>query len=142
MKSDNYLLMAGGVLSVLASLLHIIIIFGGADWYRFFGAGKEMAVMAEQGSWFPHVVTFGIAIVLLIWGLVAFSGAGILRKLPFLKLALVIISMVYLLRGLVLFPVLLFKPEIVDGFTVWSSIISLIFGLCYASGTIKAWRSL
>jgi hypothetical protein len=131
----NVYLVIGGVLSALAALLHVIIVFKGASWYRYFGAGEWMATRAEQGSWIPGILTFGIAGVLFIWGLYAFSGAGLFQPLPYLQWILVIISAIYLIRGLVLFPALLFMPKIVDGFAIWSSLVSLTFGLCYAIGT-------
>ena len=79
MKQANKLLLFGGLLSAIAALLHIAIIIGGPQWYRFFGAGEELALMAEKGSWYPAVLTFGIAVVLLLWALYAFSGAGLIR---------------------------------------------------------------
>ena len=125
---------------MLAALLHIGIILGGAEWYRFFGAGEELAVMAEQGSWYPAVLTFGIAFVLFIWGLYAFSGAELLRRrLPFLKASLVIISAIYLLRGFALVPAYLVKPELVDTFLIWSSLICLVYGAAYAIGIRQMW---
>lgn len=138
----NGFLLVGGGLSVIAAVLHIVIIFGGAEWYRYFGAGERMAKMSEQGSIIPGLITFFIALVLFVWGLYAFAGTGLIQlTLPFVKYALVAISGVYLIRGLVLFPALLFKPEIVDGFAIWSSLLSLFFGLCYAIGTVQVFYS-
>ena len=57
----NPFLIAGGILSALASLLHIAVIAGGPAWYRFFGAGEGMARMAERGSPVPTLITLGIA---------------------------------------------------------------------------------
>lgn len=142
MKYKNQYLITGGILSIIAALLHIVIIVGGADWYRFFGAGEEMATMAEQGSLVPGIVTFGIAVVLFIWGLYAFSGAKVLMQLPFIKPVLVLVSAIYLIRGLGFIPALFLIPEQVDSFLVWSSIISLIFGLIYAVGTKQEWSKL
>ncbi|MEE9309443.1 MAG: hypothetical protein V3U64_00335 [Cocleimonas sp.] len=143
MNEANKFLMTGGVLSIIASLLHIGIIIGGASWYRFFGAGEKMATMAEKGSWYPTVVTFIIAAVLFIWGFYAFSGSGLLAiKFPLLKMALIAISAVYLLRGLAFIPALLIMPDKIDAFIVWSSLISLVFGLCYAIGTYQVWNKL
>ena len=65
--SINLWLLAVGILSAAASGLHIAIIFAGAPWYRFFGAGERMAKLAEAGSWRPAVVTAGIAFILLVW---------------------------------------------------------------------------
>jgi len=128
----------GGVLSIIAALLHIGIIIGGASWYRFFGAGERMVKMAEQGSKIASLITLGIATVLFIWGLYAFSGAGVISKLPFLKLILIMISIIYIVRGLVFIPISMISPGMeVNSFALWSSLVSLIFGLCYAIGTFQ-----
>ena len=142
MKDKNLYLITGGILSIAASLLHVAIIFGGADWYRYFGAGEEMATMAEKGSWVPPLVTSVIAFVLFVWGLYAFSGARALNHLPFIKPVLVLVSAIYLVRGLGLIPAFIFMPEQVDAFLVWSSLVSLIFGLFYAIGTRQEWGNL
>lgn len=142
MRHPNRLLLLAGTLSCIAALLHLAIILGGAQWYRFFGAGEEMAAMAESGSRQPAIITFCIALVLFVWALYAFSGAGMIRRLPLLKAGLVVISAVYLIRGIVLIPALIAKPEIVDGFLVWSSLICLVYGFSYAAGTRQVWNAL
>lgn len=138
----NGWLIVGGSLSALAALLHVVVIVGGAQWYRFFGAGEAMAQAAENGSLLPPVATLAIAAVLGIWAMYAFAGAGLLRRLPLMRTALVLITAVYLLRGLVLFPTLLLRPDLVDSFAVWSSLTVLIYGAAYAIGTWKAWGPL
>src|SRR3546814_7186468 len=50
-------LIIGGWLSVAAALLHIACIFGGPDWYRFFGAGEGMARAAARGDLRPKLIT-------------------------------------------------------------------------------------
>ncbi|HEX8191960.1 MAG TPA: hypothetical protein VF552_03590 [Allosphingosinicella sp.] len=140
MQRNNWLV-AGGTLSVLASLLHLAVIAGGPDWYRFVGAGEEMAQAAERGALAPHLITLAIAALLAVWALYAFSGAGLIRRLPLLRTALVAITAVYLLRALALLPLLALKPRLVDTFAVVSSLIVLVYGIAYAVGTWKAWRS-
>lgn len=138
----NPSLVIGGLLSLAASLLHIGVILGGPDWYRFFGAGEAMATMAEQGSMTPALLTLGIAAVLAIWAAYAFSGAGLLPRLPLLRTGLVTISAIYLLRGLVLIPALVINGSDIMPFVLWSSLIVLVYGLAYAIGTWIAWSSL
>lgn len=138
---DPFLLLAG-MLSALAALLHIGVIIGGPTWYRFFGAGEEIATMAESGSPIPAIVTFFIALVLMIWALYAFSGAGLMRRLPFLRPALVTIAVIYVVRGLGIIPALFFMPEVVDSFMVWSSIVVTLYGLSYSIGTWRCWKEL
>ncbi len=140
MKAQNPWLVAGGWLSAAAALLHVAVIAGGPDWYRFFGAGEAMARMAEAGSPVPAVITLGIATVLAVWAAYAFAGAGLIRRLPLMRTALVAISAVYLLRGLLIVPVLM-KPG-APAFDIWSSIIVLVYGVIYALGTWRAWDQL
>jgi hypothetical protein len=134
-------LLAGGVVTGLASLTHVAIIVGGPDWYRFFGAGERMARLAAAGNPYPAIITACIAVVLGVWTLYAFSGAGIIRELPLLRLALMLIAAVYLLRGALGIPVVLFVDDPYTRqlrakmtFMVVSSAICLGLGLCYAIG--------
>ena len=138
----NPWLMAAGLLSLAAAVLHLAILAGGPDWYRFFGAGEGMARAAERGEAMPALVTLGIAAALAIWAAYAFAGAGAIRRLPLMRTALVLISAVYLLRALSLAPLLALRPHLVDSFAIWSSAIVLVYGVCYAVGTASAWRAL
>lgn len=135
-------LIAAGLLSSAASLLHFATIIGGPSWYRFFGAGEEMAQAAERGSVMPGLVTAAIATILAIWALYAFSAAGLVRRLPLIRTALVLITGVYLLRSLALIPLLALKPQLVDTFAIVSSLVVLCYGVAYAVGTWLAWPSL
>ena len=141
MTQRNPWLIVGGCLSLAASLLHIGCIIGGPDWYRFFGAGEAMAQAAERGEAYPALVTFAIAIILAIWAAYAFAGAGLIRRLPLMRTALVAITAIYLLRGAALIPAVT-VPEMSSPFNIWSSVIVLGYGFAYAIGTWRAWPSL
>ncbi len=140
MSARNPWLIVGGWLSTAAALLHVAVIVGGPDWYRFFGAGEQMARMAEQGSPVPALVTLAIAALLAVWAAYAFAGAGLIRRLPLMRTALVAITAIYLLRGLLIIPVLM-KPG-APAFDIWSSLIVLVYGIVYALGTWRAWHQL
>lgn len=136
-------LLAGGLVTGVAALLHVAIIAGGPDWYRFFGAGERMAQQAALGSPYPAIVTAGIAAVLAVWALYGLSGAGVIRPLPLLRLALVLIAAVYLLRGVLGIPVVLLVDDPYTmqlrakmPFMVVTSAICLGLGLCYAIGAV------
>jgi hypothetical protein len=102
-----------------------------------------MARAAERGDMRPALITAAIAAVLAIWAAYAFSGAGLIARLPLLRIALVAIASVYLLRGLVLFvPSALRRPDLSAAFLVWSSLIALALGLIHAIGTWRAWSIL
>ena len=148
MQTGDRLLLSGGLLTGVASLLHLAIIAGGPDWYRFFGAGERMARLAARGSSYPALVTAGIAAILGTWALYALSGAGVIRRLPLLRLALVLIAAIYLARGILGVPVVLLveHPYAAElrarmTFMVISSVICVLLGLCYAAGAAVAWQS-
>lgn len=138
----NPWLVAAGLLSGAAAILHLAVIAGGPDWYRFFGAGEGMARMAELGMLKPALITLGIVVILAVWAAYAFAGAGLIRRLPLMRTALAAITFIYLARGLVLVPLLAFRPERAGAFAVWSSLIVLGYGIVYAVGTWRAWPAL
>ncbi|MEO4045852.1 hypothetical protein AAFN46_02020 [Pseudomonas sp. CAU 1711] len=138
---NTWLIIAAG-LSAVAALLHIAIIFGGAQWYRFFGAGERMAVAATAGHWYPAVVTAGIALVLSTWSAYALSGAGIIQPLPLLKLGLSVITAIYLVRGLAIVPLLVVAREKATPFLLWSSAICCAYGIIHLLGLMQIWPSL
>ncbi|MEO0462268.1 MAG: hypothetical protein AAF127_04000 [Pseudomonadota bacterium] len=135
-------LMFGAALSLFAALLHVGVILGGPEWYRFFGAPEEYARAAARGSIVPALVTSGIASVLAIWAAFAASGAGYLVRLPLLRTGLIVIAAIYLARGLLIIPVVLYVPYPEGAFDYWSSIIVLVYGGVYAMGTWLAWPAL
>lgn len=132
----------GGGLTLAAAVLHVACIIGGAEWYRFFGAGEAMALAAERGESGPALTTLGIVLILTSWSAYAFSGAGRIGHLPLLRTALVIITAIYLMRGLALIPLYLWRPEMTDAFTIWSSLIVLVFGIVHAIGLWRGWAAM
>jgi len=138
----NIYLLIAGALSAIAALLHLGCIYFGAPWYRFFGAGEQMATMAEQGLAYPTIITLIIFSVLSLWSAYAFSAAGLIIRLPFIRLALSLITLIYLLRGLAGFTLMDNPMGRSAEFWLWSSIICLIFGIFHAIGLKKQWAKL
>lgn len=142
MPDSNPWLLAGGVLSAAAALAHLAVIAGGPRWYAFFGAGKRMVRLAEQGALSATLITLCIAAVLALWSAYALSGAGVLPRLPMLRLGLVAISAVYLVRAFAFVPAVILRTGQAGTFAWVSSAIVLAFGLAYAIGTWTAWETL
>ena len=139
----NPFLVSGAALSAVAALLHVGCIIFGASWYRFFGAGERMAQLAAAGSWRPTLITSGIVFVLATWSLYALSGAGVIPRLPLVRLALCVITGVYLLRGMAGVALASFSPGSNGaGFWWWSSAICLTIGAVHFAGTWQAWPQL
>lgn len=141
-KYGQSLLVAGAVLSAVAALLHVGCIVFGPTWYRFFGAGEKMAAMAQAGDPRAALVTMGIVVVLCVWALYALSGAGVIARLPLLRTGLVLITAIYIVRGLAVLPIYMMAPGQATPFWWWSSAICLAFGLVHAQGLRLVWRTL
>jgi hypothetical protein len=106
------------------------------------GAGEKMARAVEAGRIQPTVFTLAIAAVLFTWAAYALSGAGLITKLPFTKIALVVVTAVYLGRA-VLFPLLRTAfPENSIVFWLISSGICLAIGLVHLYGVVSRWAAL
>lgn len=134
-------LVVAGAFSAAAALAHLVCIVIGAPAYRFMGAGEGMARAAEAGQLAPTLMTASIAAVLAVWALYAFSGAGLIARLPLLKWVLLAIAGVLLARAFA-FPLLMSRfPE--NSMTFWwvSSGICLLMGVLYLYGLIALWRS-
>lgn len=86
------------------------------------------------------------ALILVDFGLYALSGAGVIRRLPLLRLGLVGISVVFLLRGLFVILNMLIVVGVVPGQTLiqWdiTTLAFLAAGLTYAIGTALNWKDL
>ena len=88
----------------------------------------------------------GAALVLVIFGLYALSGAGSIRHLPLLRLGLTGISSLFLLRGLFFILTVLALLGILKGEILVQGVISdLVFlaaGITFAVGTVLNWREI
>lgn len=86
------------------------------------------------------------ALVLVVFGLYALSGARIIRRLPLLRLGLIGISTLFLLRGLfVVFSVLTVLGVLPGELLIQGEIATLVFlaaGVAYAVGTVLNWKDM
>lgn len=140
--SINQPLVLAAMFCGLAALGHLGCVFFGGEWYRFFGAGEQMAQMAEQGLWYPTIVTLVITAILLLWACYGLSAAGVIRPLPFTRLALIAITGVLLLRGVAFSALMPMFPG--NSLTFWyvSSGICFAMGSLFAIGAYQRWAQL
>ena len=131
------ILIVCGVASAALALFHIGCIVVGAPAYRYFNAGEDIALMAEAGSPTPALVTLGIAALLSTFAAYAFSGAGIIGRLPSLKIGLLAVGGIYTLRGLFLVPwlvVAVTSPQDLDPKEIVFASVALAIGVAYMAG--------
>ncbi len=138
----NIFLIIAGFLSAIAALIHVGCIYFGAPWYRFFGAGEEIVMLAEQGSVQPTLITSVIILVLSTWSLYAFSAAGVIVRFPLIRSALSIITLMYLCRGIAGFFLITSPMGRTPEFWFWSSSICLLLGTVHFIGLKQQWANL
>ena len=94
MNRPSSLLILAGVLSFCAAIFQAAIAFVPA-WSAAFGASD--ALVSNP----PLLLALGllVALLLVIFGLYGLSGAGVIRRLPLLRLMLFVIGLLYSLVG-------------------------------------------
>lgn len=135
-----------GIVAIAGALLHIAIMFGGPDWYAFFGAPSGLVELARIGHPRAAISCLVIASFLFVLGAYAFSGANVIRRLPLLRPVLAMIGLVLIARGALFIPMILWRPDSlaricdcrsVDTFIVLTSILCLAMGISYATGAMS-----
>ncbi len=111
---------------------------GRANVYVFLGAPPGLVAMVEAGSLRPMLTCFAIAAVLLVVALYAFSGLGLIRRLPLLRLGLATIGVGLVVRGLGFIPMAIWNPQLLAGLCGRCEGVNLFLvvtsGLCLFAG--------
>ncbi len=92
------------------------------------------------------VVGGGAALIPVLFGLYALSGAGVIRRLPLLRTALLIVGSVFLLRGLFIIITFLVALGFLEGRLflagVASHLVFLAAGIVFLGGAVLNWTAL
>ena len=112
--------------------VHVGAVFGGASWYAFFGAPPRIVASASAGTWLAPVSALVIAGLMAVCAIYAASVLGIVRRPPLQRTALAVIAAICLLRALILPPLALTHPELLNTFEVVSAIVWLAAGIGFA----------
>jgi hypothetical protein len=142
MNKNSFLLILAGVLSFCAAIFQAVIAFV-PEWSAAIGAG-------ELASNPPLLLTLGllVALLLAVFGLYGLSGAGVIRRLPFLRLGLLVIGLLYPLVGInFIFQVMamlgiLPSSQPVPIYQLLISFGALVAGLAYLIGLAVSWKRL
>ena len=141
MKNHNIFLLTAGVLSLAVAVFQAVISFV-PSWSAYFGSGETLASNPTL------LLTAGLIVTVLfaIAGLYGLSGAGVIRRLPLLRTGLIVITLVYIYRGILFIPQFLVtigalpSPEPIPLQYLLSSLVALIIGLLYLVGLIVGWK--
>jgi hypothetical protein len=95
MNRPSYLLILAGILSFCAAVFQAVIAFVPA-WSAAFGAGNALV----SNPLLLLILGLLVALLLVIFGLYGLSGASVIRRLPLLRLGLLVIGLLYSLVGI------------------------------------------
>lgn len=128
-------LITGGVIAAATAVWHLLCIVGGSSWYAFARAPQIVINSAKQGTLLAPVSTAVIASLMFTCTAYAFSGAGLIKKIPLIKSALVTIAFICLARALSTVPYLISSP-----LDIWELVASsgwLFVGVCFLMGALE-----
>ena len=131
-----------GLLTLAIALFQFIIGFSPAV-SRYFGAPEWLGA----NRLLLLTASCVIAGMITLFGLYALSGAGYIRSLPLMRPMLVVISGIFILRGLLIIPEILAvigalpSPIPVAPRLVVFSAGALVTGGLYLKGAVDGWRS-
>jgi putative oxidoreductase len=142
MNRPSYLLILAGVLSFCAAIFQAVIGFV-PEWSAAFGA-------SGLASSPPLLLTLAllVALLLVIFGLYGLSGAGVIRRLPLLRLGLFVIGLLYSLVGInFIFQVLAMLGILPSAGPIPINLVLVSFGafvaaLAYLIGLAVNWKRL
>jgi len=143
LKSTNYLLFFASLLAFGGAIIQAAIGFV-PEWSAALGAGDELLSNP------PLLLALGLlmALVFAMCGLYGLSGAGLIRRLPLLRLGLFGIGLFCTLRGITfIFQLLavlgvLPAPQPIPFNYLISSLVFLTVGLGYLIGLAAGWNRL
>jgi hypothetical protein len=139
-KSSRVLVLLAAGIAAFGSAIHLAAIVGGPPWYAYFNAPPSVVASARDGTWLAPVSAAMIAGLMALCALYACSAVRLIRRLPFLRLALASMAAVCLVRSLALIPLSFKYPELINTFEVVASIIWATAGVGFAVG-FQATRS-
>ena len=136
-------LVSGGIGVLVGAGLHVVALIGGPSWIEFGGAPPSVVQSARQGTWLAPTGALGIAALLTVWALYAFSGAGRIRPLPMLKTVLGGVALIFVIRGVIIIPFLSRAnwASPIEIFAVAASVFVFVLGAAYAVGFWSVWCS-
>ena len=140
MHEKSWLRLAAGLAFFMAAAQTVISLSPAAAAY--FQAPPPLL----ENRWQLLLFGEGAAVVLVVFGLYALSGAGSIRRLPLLRLGLIGISALFLLRGLFVVLSILVVLGVIEGQLLIqgeiSTLVFLVAGLAYGIGTALNWKDL
>ena len=130
------LLISAGFVASASAIWHLLCIIGGPKWFAFARAPQQIIDSSQQGTLLAPIGTIIVASLMFACTVFAFSGAGLMCKVPLLKSALITISILCIVRALIAIPTFVNSA----GLDIWQIIASSVWfyvGISFAAGSIE-----
>lgn len=133
------LLITGAILNFIIAAGHIAALFF-LDWaFEFSGIAESIEKYPQLPHWTNYAATAVVTILFMLMGIYGLSGARVMKKLPLLKPGIILITIVYIARGVLgLAYEILSQEQWINGIVF--ACIALFVGLCYMSGGLWRWH--
>tara|TARA_R110000737_G_scaffold55799_1_gene79606 strand:+ start:1308 stop:1763 length:456 start_codon:yes stop_codon:yes gene_type:complete len=138
---QSKLLISAGVIASASAIWHLLCILGGPSWFVFARAPQQIITSAQQGTLLAPLGTIFVASLMFACTVFSFSAAGIIRKVPLIKSALITIAILCTMRALLAIPVLV-TPTGLDIWQIIASSVWFYVGVCFSLGTIEQYKLL
>ena len=137
---------SAAILLVAGAAVHVAAYLAGPAWLATLGAPPSVIDSARDGGWLAPAGTFAIAALLAVLAAYCLGGAGIVRRLPMTRSVLILFATIFVLRGLLVGPVLIAGQRewitplgrfVANGTTfVEGSLVVLAIGVLMAIGIV------
>jgi hypothetical protein len=132
----------GGTISLAIAILQFVMYFGGPDVYRFCGTPESLIRFRLARPVTSFAVEILLAAMFTGFGVYAYSAAGVIGPLPWLRFGLAATASIYMVRGLFVIPQISWKRREFNGRDVLYSSIALVVGTAYTLPTFWHWQDL
>jgi hypothetical protein len=138
-QMGRFAFLAGIGIALFGAAIHWAALFMSPLWMAFLRAPPWAVDSLRNKTWVAPVGGIVIGILFLLCAIYAYAALEGKKLLPLARIALPVISIIFILRGLLVIPALLYRPT---GFNVVGSMIWLVAGICFLIGTLSHWRLL
>ena len=127
-------LLIAAMIATGTAIAHLSCIFLGPTCYKAQLAPPQIVQSAIDGTLIAPVGTVIISSLFLVCALFAVSGAGFIKRLPLLNIALITIAVLCIFRGISTIPASYLFPDMVSVFSIVAGFIWFLTGVLYLYG--------
>ncbi|NOU50590.1 hypothetical protein HG263_08550 [Pseudoalteromonas sp. JBTF-M23] len=122
------------LMTIITAVAHTSCIALGEQCYRAQLAPQFVIDSANAGTLLAPLTTLLVSLLFLICGAYALAATGLIRTLPLQRLALALLAVMCLFRGLSAIPLSIIFWQQTNAFSIIASIIWFLCGCGYALG--------